>query len=296
MNLKDYLLEYVSSGRGNRGTPSVVTVDSLIEMDMENFIRVLDDLTSGSMALDERAYDIDLERAYELISTIHRNDMRLHYAIADSGAGIPELWIFSRTGEQVYRMMFRNGNSLQWIKVYNLYVSKKTLVHYREYTHSSIDDGVRTILRWLETDSYIDKPIMESYSDDRKNYLFKCLDKTSDYGFDVTLYTCPELEDYYSLSKVSIGRELKLHPEYVCVFLVEVNEGDQYTGNGTNFMSDLCEWADNNGKTMTLTPSDDFGATSVSRLIKFYKRFGFVENKGKHTDFTTKQNMYRKPR
>lgn len=301
MNLKDYILEYVSSGRGNRNVKSTVTVDSLIEMDMEDFIQTMDNLTNGSIALDTRAYDISLETAYELLVTIHRNDRRLHYSISDGGAGIPELWIFNRDLNEVYRMMFRNGRTLEWIRVYQNIKGKDHLTivipEYRgHYGVNNILRGIKDILTWLNSSGYIDEIVNESYIDDRKSYLFKCLDKTSDYGFDVTLETCPELEDYYSLSRVSIGRELKLHQEYVCVFLVEVNEDEQYMGNGTDFMNDLCEWADKNGKTITLTPSDDFGATSVGRLIKFYKRFGFVENKGKHTDFTTKQNMYRKPR
>lgn len=44
-----------------------------------------------------------------------------------------------------------------------------------------------------------------------------------------------------------------------------------------------------------LTPSKDFGGTSVKRLTDFYKRFGFVENKGKNKDFTIRDTMYRVP-
>jgi GNAT superfamily N-acetyltransferase len=303
MNLKDYTYESIS---GRRKTPisynaGSVNVEELTEYSMEDFIKAMDNLTDGSMALDTRSYDISLETAYELLVTIHRNDRRLHYSISDGGAGIPELWIFNRDLNEAYRMMFRNGRSLEWILVYNVKPGRKNLVHtgiaYRgHYGTLTIESGIKDILTWLNSSGYIGELLLESYSDDRKEYLFKCLDKTSDYSFDVTLETCPELADYYSLSFVNVGREFRAHPEYLCVFLVEVNEDEQYMGNGTDFMSDLCEWADKNGKTITLTPSDDFGATSVGRLIKFYKRFGFVENKGKHTDFTTKQNMYRKPK
>ena len=143
---------------------------------------------------------------------------------------------------------------------------------------------------------HISEYITEAYSlAEAKRYLFSCLDKTDDYNFEVTLETCPLLAEYYCLSELSLSREFKNHPEYIYLALIVVNEEDQYSGYGTGFMEDLCEWADSRGKIITLTPDDDFGASSVSRLVKFYKRFGFVENKGKNTDFTHKQYMHRKP-
>jgi len=66
-------------------------------------------------------------------------------------------------------------------------------------------------------------------------------------------------------------------------------------GIGAEAMDDIIEYADRNDKRIVLTPSKDFGATSVTRLKKFYKRFGFVENKGTNKDFTTKESMYRDP-
>ena len=50
-----------------------------------------------------------------------------------------------------------------------------------------------------------------------------------------------------------------------------------------------------NKSLIILTPSDSFGATSILRLKKFYKRFGFVENKGRNKDFQLSCGMYRKP-
>lgn len=67
-------------------------------------------------------------------------------------------------------------------------------------------------------------------------------------------------------------------------------------GIGKQVMQEIVDYADQHGKTITLTPVKDFGATSVARLTKFYKEFGFVENKGKNKDFTTKESMYRKPK
>ena len=50
-------------------------------------------------------------------------------------------------------------------------------------------------------------------------------------------------------------------------------------------MSDLIAYADANGSKISLTLTTEFGASSVSRLRSFYKRFGFIENKGKNKDF-----------
>jgi len=70
------------------------------------------------------------------------------------------------------------------------------------------------------------------------------------------------------------------------------NKGE---GVGHKVMQELIEYADKNKLTIALTPSIDFGATSISRLKKFYKEFGFVENKGKNIDFTISETMYRLP-
>jgi GNAT superfamily N-acetyltransferase len=65
-------------------------------------------------------------------------------------------------------------------------------------------------------------------------------------------------------------------------------------GVGTKVMRALVELADRLGDTVALTPSSDFGGTK-SRLIAFYKRFGFVENKGRNRDFAISETMYREP-
>lgn len=66
-------------------------------------------------------------------------------------------------------------------------------------------------------------------------------------------------------------------------------------GLGTLVMQEITDWADSNGSVLVLTASTDFGATSVSRLKKFYKRFGFKENKGRNKDFRFFDSMIRLP-
>lgn len=50
-------------------------------------------------------------------------------------------------------------------------------------------------------------------------------------------------------------------------------------GLGSKIMNIVCDYADNVNKPLFLTPSTSYGATSVDRLIKFYKNFGFKKNK-----------------
>jgi len=66
-------------------------------------------------------------------------------------------------------------------------------------------------------------------------------------------------------------------------------------GIGSKFINDLISHADKSGKRIILSPSKDFGASSVERLKDFYKKHGFVENKGKNKDYEISHSMYRNP-
>ena len=66
-------------------------------------------------------------------------------------------------------------------------------------------------------------------------------------------------------------------------------------GIGSQFMQDLSDMADQSGRVVALSPSADFGG-SKAKLIDFYKKFGFVMNKGKNKDFAISESMYRLPR
>lgn len=75
---------------------------------------------------------------------------------------------------------------------------------------------------------------------------------------------------------------------------IELPKGERQQGAGTQIMQEITAWADANGVTVSLSPSGDFGG-SKARLVGFYKRFGFVENKGKNRDFEISEAMYREP-
>ena len=70
--------------------------------------------------------------------------------------------------------------------------------------------------------------------------------------------------------------------------MILVDKDKRKQGAGSGAMRDLAEFADDRGLTIKLIPGvKDIGqgTTSRSRLVKFYKRFGFIENKGRNIDF-----------
>ena len=78
-----------------------------------------------------------------------------------------------------------------------------------------------------------------------------------------------------------------------------VDKAARGSGVGSEAMEDIISYADKNNKLVKLTPAikDDYqGTTSQARLKKFYKRFGFVENKGRNKDYTISELMYREPK
>ncbi len=66
-------------------------------------------------------------------------------------------------------------------------------------------------------------------------------------------------------------------------------------GVGTKHLKKITDYADENKKTVALTPSSDFGG-KISKLKKFYKSHGFIENKGKNKDYEISESYYRKPK
>jgi predicted GNAT family acetyltransferase len=63
-------------------------------------------------------------------------------------------------------------------------------------------------------------------------------------------------------------------------------------GIGSKAMQDIVDYADKTNQKIVLTPTNDYGG-SKTRLKEFYKRFGFVENKGRNKDFSTRESMIR---
>lgn len=73
---------------------------------------------------------------------------------------------------------------------------------------------------------------------------------------------------------------------------IEIPKSERNSGQGTRIMQSIVDAADAQGISLALTPSNEFGS-SKARLEQFYKRFGFVMNKGRNKDFTTRETMIR---
>jgi predicted GNAT family acetyltransferase/cell fate (sporulation/competence/biofilm development) regulator YmcA (YheA/YmcA/DUF963 family) len=78
---------------------------------------------------------------------------------------------------------------------------------------------------------------------------------------------------------------------------IRVPKEKRKQGIGSAIMNEIVSFADKNGLRLVLTTAtkDPYvGTTSSGRLKKFYKRFDFVENKGK--DYSISENMFRMPK
>lgn len=107
----------------------------------------------------------------------------------------------------------------------------------------------------------------------------------------------------YSLGLEDIKTKYKDKTDYL--FLHERNDSiaisnmvvkEEYRnqGIGTQILNDVIDYADEKGKTITLTPTTEFG--TQNKLKKWYKANGFVENKGRNADLRLSDTMYRLPK
>lgn len=93
--------------------------------------------------------------------------------------------------------------------------------------------------------------------------------------------------------------DLSVNGDDITLSMFEVPKAKRKQGIGSSAIEDLVDFADANGKRIKLSPdskNQERGTTSRTRLIKFYKRFGFVENKGRNKDFTIRESLLRNPK
>ena len=103
-----------------------------------------------------------------------------------------------------------------------------------------------------------------------ENYVLQDLE--NQYGIDLDLY---DNGKHLTLSRISIPKDKRGQ------------------GIGSKVMNQITQYADKENKPIYLTPTKDFGASSVNRLEQFYKQFGF--KKKDRSDFSTKETMVRMP-
>ncbi|HHP5043848.1 TPA: GNAT family N-acetyltransferase, partial [Acinetobacter baumannii] len=125
---------------------------------------------------------------------------------------------------------------------------------------------------------------------------------TADKGTSFNQSATPEqtisVDDFATSIKKQYGIELGLKgspsSNVLSLHKIVVPEAMRNQGNGTKAMQDIIRYADSQNKTIALTPSSDFGGNK-SRLTSFYKKLGFVENKGRNKDYEISESMYRSP-
>lgn len=96
-------------------------------------------------------------------------------------------------------------------------------------------------------------------------------------------------------NKYQVDLSLTEKPDVILLHKIIVPAEDRDRGIGTKVLQEICAYADRTGKTIGLTPANDFGI-SVSRLEHWYKSLGFVPNKGKSRDFRFMESMRRDPK
>lgn len=104
-----------------------------------------------------------------------------------------------------------------------------------------------------------------------------------------------ELKNKYGLSHL----RLEMKGSDLLLDMIVVPKDKRKMGIGSKVLDEITHYADTNKLRLLLTTAvkDDYhGTTSSERLKKFYKKFGFVENKGRNKDFTTTHNMIREPK
>ena len=96
-----------------------------------------------------------------------------------------------------------------------------------------------------------------------------------------------DLEDKYG-----IDLDLYDNGKFLELSRIVIPKDKRGEGLGSEIMNKINDYADQKGLKIYLTPSKDFGATSISRLEKFYKDHGFIKNTDKSE---TRNTMVRLP-
>lgn len=125
------------------------------------------------------------------------------------------------------------------------------------------------------------------------------------------MYNLKSLYEYINESKMFAPKiQAKLRDKYsdelrqlslmgnsdaIEINIIRINNEHKGTGIGSKIMQEICDYADDSNKILHLSPTDEFGS-SISKLKAFYKKFGFVINRGNNKDFRFKNTMIRYPK
>ncbi|MFA5625850.1 MAG: DUF5661 family protein, partial [Bradymonadales bacterium] len=76
---------------------------------------------------------------------------------------------------------------------------------------------------------------------------------------------------------------------------IEIPKNKRKLGMASEILKGITALADKYQLVVSLSPTNEFG-TPKTVLVEFYKRFGFVFNRGRNKDYRISETMYREPR
>ncbi|WP_374228847.1 GNAT family N-acetyltransferase [Streptomyces sp. ET3-23] len=101
-----------------------------------------------------------------------------------------------------------------------------------------------------------------------------------------------EIQTSYPAVRLQLGID---RGPYLVVFWILLPESERGNGLGTRVMEHVTAAADLRGVSITLSPSDTFGA-DLDRLHEFYRRLGFIANTRRGEIGAPRESMVRAPR
>lgn len=109
---------------------------------------------------------------------------------------------------------------------------------------------------------------------------------------DEIIIDTPAILEQFRLQSVVLARRRRV----VILGQLVVESSIRGTGVGSVFMETLTREADKEGLILALTPDTCYGASSLARLRRFYRRFGFRKNAGQDINFLVNESMLRLPK
>lgn len=189
-----------------------------------------------------------------------------------------------------------------------VYVSLQNPYYFKsDKTIATDTEGSRALTERLKAEGYDGVIVQNSYADGVEGQFFEVVAfsptqiksvnnrGTWDAGDARILYQSGGGLSEVEAVASAAGVALSVNERGGIITVSKIVSGNRGEGAGTRVMQALADYADATGQRIALTPSADFGG-SVSRLREFYKRFGFVENKGRNKDFETRETMIRNPK
>jgi len=102
-----------------------------------------------------------------------------------------------------------------------------------------------------------------------------------------------QLENLYKEEGLELYMYYSKNTNTIEISKIALEKQNQKKGTGSAIMKKITDFADSKNIILTLSPSTDFGGSSVSRLRSFYSKFGFIKYSGRKANSRLSAAMYR---